>query len=227
MNTPLSDAMQRRMHFISKTAGKGEASILDYLWKGLRGKNVFNLAKGRLPMRAYRAGKGVHGAGKSIGGAVKSGGRFLKEHPKLTAGVLSIPAAEVARRKANAYYDNQPDVDSPVTEDDINRYEERKLEHALAKKQGKVKKKEEPKTTDAKTDDKKKGDSWIPGIDDTLTAGAGGGVAGATGGYFLGKHMGWDPITSSLVGGLGTATAAAMLAHHLRATAEAKKAEGK
>lgn len=59
-------------------------------------------------------------------------------------------------------------------------------------------------------------DTWIPGIDNTLTAGAGGAMAGGAGGYALGRHLGWDPITSGIVGSLGTATAAAMLAHHLK-----------
>jgi hypothetical protein len=56
----------------------------------------------------------------------------------------------------------------------------------------------------------------IGGIDDTITAAGAGGIAGAGAGYALGKSQGWDPVTSSIVGGVGTAAASAALASWMK-----------
>jgi hypothetical protein len=95
------------------------------------------------------------------------------------------------------------DPGEKITPEDMKRFREEK-----AKLDADAKKKKE--------DEGKKSNQWIPGMDNTLTAGAAGGVGGGLAGYMLAKRMGWDPMTSSLVGGVGTATAAAMLASWMK-----------
>lgn len=60
------------------------------------------------------------------------------------------------------------------------------------------------------------GKDIIEGIPDEVTAGVGGGIAGAGLGYGVADTMGADGLTGALVGGVGTAGAAALLANYLK-----------
>ncbi len=229
----IQEAMERRLSFIEKRAAtppgsKKGVSLLTRAYralkKGLAGQNARGVRG--LPAKAgYKTGKGL---------------KLIKDNPGKAAGIVAGPATlgtemltdggvSTLLSKA-APGKTTTNIPAPGSSD-FKAFEGAKEERIIREKQEaekeRLKEERRRRHEEAKKEGKDPEGRWIPGIDNTLTAGAGGGVAGATGGYFLGKHLGWDPISSSLVGGLGTATAAAMLAHHLKQGKKAAIKEGK
>lgn len=240
MSNALKGAVERRRMLIQKraaipgtpqakkgvTAGK---KILEALWRGVTGKpatSVQQWAGSGAIHKAYKAGKGAN-----------AGARYVADNPKSLLAPLAVgttAAAVTPLYNASNKFSKEklvPNLFNSETKEDTQKDKSARegelslLRRAKASAQEKAAAVVAAKATKDKA---AKGEEpvspdWVPGIDNTLTAAAGGGVAGAGAGYLLGKKLGWDPITSSLVGGLGTATTAAMLAHYLKAEAAAEK----
>ena len=233
MTTPLSAALDRRTRYLKKIAGGGGTgagkAIVRYADEAaslLPGKSFKRwMGFGDDIIDTPNLARGVRGLGQMPGGRGPSmsdkAAQWITNHPKLSKAFLGTAVgAQVARvaadKAGDALFD--PSQAKP-TELEMAAFAAAKRQRGRASEEAAVEAAAKAKSradAEATKNGKDSEGRLIPGVDNTLTAAAGGGIAGAGGGYLLAKKLGWDPVTSSLIGGAGTATAAAILASYMK-----------